>query len=241
MSLKNSKQAILYGYCRISRPQQSIARQIRNIKALYPNAIIIQEAYTGAKMDRPEWNKLMKVIKTGDTIIFDSVSRMSRTAEEGVKTYFELYNNDVELVFIKEPYINTSTYKESLKRQIELTGRDEDLLFIGINKYLLRLAERQIQLAFEQSEKEVQDLRQRTREGILTARMNGKQIGRPKGKYTYKKEYDAKEKILKYSKSFNGTLTDIECKKLIGISHVTFYKYKKELSLKSNTKNSEPM
>lgn len=94
-----------YGYCRISTKQQSIERQIRNILTTYPNAHIMQEAYTGTKMDRPEWQKLMKRIKAGDTIVFDSVSRMSRNADEGIKTYFELMDKGVSLVFIKEGYI----------------------------------------------------------------------------------------------------------------------------------------
>ena len=45
----------------------------------------------------------------------------------------------------------------------------------------MALAKEQIKLAFEQSEKEVADLHQRTREGLLTARLNGKQVGRKKG------------------------------------------------------------
>ena len=77
----------------------------------------------------------------------------------------------------------------------------------------------QIRIAFEQAQKEVDDLRQRTREGIETARLNGKQIGqRPGNKLKVKKEGPAKEKIMKFSKDFNGTLADTECIKLIGIS-----------------------
>ena len=72
-----------YGYCRKSQQKQNIERQIRNIKAEYPNAVIVQEAYTGTTIDRKEWNKLYKAVKAGDTIIFDSVSRMSRNAVEG--------------------------------------------------------------------------------------------------------------------------------------------------------------
>ena len=96
-----------YGYCRISRPQQSIDRQTRNITLEFPSAIIIKEAFTGTKMDRPEWNKLRKVVKPGDTIVFDSVSRMSRSADEGVQTYFDLYENGIQLIFLKEHYIDT--------------------------------------------------------------------------------------------------------------------------------------
>ena len=65
---------------------------------------------------------------------------------------------------------------------IPTTGTNIDCILEGINKYLLSLAKEQIRLAFEQSEKEVQDLRQRTKEGLQTARLNGKQIGQVAGK-----------------------------------------------------------
>ena len=221
----------IYGYCRISTNKQSIERQHRNIQEIYPNAIIINEVFTGTKIEgRREWSKLLKQVKQGDTIVFDSVSRMSRDAEEGFKLYKELFNKGVELVFIKEPHINTTTYKEAINGGISLTGTIVDSILDGINKYLLALAEQQIKLAFEQSEKEVKDLQQRTKEGIETARLNGKQIGQVKGnKLTTKKSIQAKEIILKHSKDFRGTLSDSDVIKLCGISRNSYYKYKKEL------------
>lgn len=94
----------------------------------------------------------------------------------------------------------------------------------------MKLAERQIFLAFQQAEKEVEDLHQRTREGIETARLSGKQIGAVKGKkLTVKKASHSKELIRKYSKDFDGSLSDKEAMKLIGIANNTYYKYKKEL------------
>ena len=220
----------IYGYCRISTNKQNIERQVRNILKEYPNAIIVKEVYTGTKINRVEFNKLLKEVKTGDTIVFDSVSRMSRNAEEGFKLYEELFNKGIELVFIKESYINTSTYKRALTTNIELTGTNVDYILEGINKYLLSLAEEQIKLAFEQAQKEVEDLHQRTKEGIETARLNGKQIGQKKGaKLVTKKSLETKEQIKTYSKDFNGSLKDIEVMKLIGLARNTYYKYKKEI------------
>lgn len=220
----------VYGYARISRPQQSIDRQIRNIKAEYPSAIILQEAFTGTKMDRPEWNKLYEKAKDGDTIVFDSVSRMARNAAEGVQIYFELYEKGIQLIFLKEKYINTEIYAENLKDKIELQGTDEDEIFKGLNNYFRKLAEKQIRIAFEQAEKEVQDLHQRTREGIETARLNGKQIGQKPGNVlTIKKKAPAKEIIKKHCKEFGGSLTDPEVMELAKVSRNTFYKYKKEI------------
>lgn len=221
----------IYGYCRVSTPTQNIERQERNIKALYSDAIIIKEAFTGTKIEgRKEFKKLLKMVKSGDTIVFDSVSRMSRNAEDGVKLYFELYDKGINLVFLKEQYINTEVYASQLKDKIELTGEIEDYLFEGINAYFRALAARQIRISFDQSEKEVKDLQQRTKEGIETARLNGKQIGGIKGKkLTTKKSIEAKDIIRKHSISFGGSLSDEELQTQAKISRNTLYKYKREI------------
>lgn len=221
---------MIYGYCRISKAKQVIERQIRNIKAAYPDAVIIQEIFTRTRMDRKEWQKLMRIIKPGDWIVFDSVSRMSGNAEEGFAEYERLYNMGVVLVFLKEPHINTETYKKALENNIKLTGSNVDFILEGVNKYLMALAKEQIKLAFEQSEKEVEDLHQRTKEGLVTAKLAGKQIGRKQGvEVVTKKSLEKKQIILKHSKEFSGSLNDAEVMALTGLSRNTFYKYKRQL------------
>lgn len=220
----------IYGYARISTSKQNIERQVRNIEREYSRAVIIREAYTGTKLDRKEWGKLFSTVQAGDTIVFDSVSRMSRNAEDGFAAYEELYTRGVNLVFLKEPHISTATYKRVLERSVPMTGTSVDYILAGINRYLLELAREQIRLAFEQAEKEVEDLHQRTKEGIETARLNGKQIGQRQGaKLTTKKSMSAKEVITRHSKDFGGTLSDAEVMKLAGLARNTFYKYKREL------------
>ena len=221
----------IYGYCRISRKEQNIERQVRNIQREYPEAVIVREAYTGTKVEgRKQFEKLIGAAKAGDMIVFDSVSRMSRNAEEGTALYDELMNRGIELVFLKEHHIDTSTYRKALTEGVPMTGTNVDIILSAVNEYLKALRKEQIRLAFEQAQKEVDDLHQRTREGIETARLNGKQIGAVKGKkLNVKKAAPAKELIQKYSRDFNGTLTDKEAMKLIGIANNTFYKYKREL------------
>ena len=78
----------VYGYCRISRKSQNIDRQVRNILAAYPDAVIYKEAFTGTKIQgRKTLDALLKQVKKGDTIVYDSVSRMSRNADEGCQLY----------------------------------------------------------------------------------------------------------------------------------------------------------
>ena len=227
-----------YAYVRVSTPKQNLERQIRNIKELYPNAIIVQEYFTGTKLDgRKEWHKLYNLVKKESTnkenditIVFDSVSSMSRNAEEGYFLYQELFNLGVNLIFLKEPHINTEIYNKALNVNIQMTGTNADILLKAVKEYLMELAKEQIRIAFNQSEKEVLDLHQRISEGLLTSKLNGKQIGRIKGKkYTSKKEKRCKEIILKNSKSFNGTNTDEEVIKICGISRGSYYKYKREI------------
>lgn len=220
-----------YGYCRISTAKQNIERQIRNIKTAYPDAVIVEEVYTGTHFQgRKQLDRILATVKAGDIIIFDSVSRMSRNADEGFALYEELYERDVTLVFLKEPHINTETYKQALVSGVPKTGTAVDLILDGVNNYLMALAKEQIRLAFEQSEKEVMDLHQRTKEGIETARLAGKQIGQQHGaKLTTKKSIRAKEVIRQYNKTFGGQLDNEQTSKLAGVSKATFYKYKREL------------
>lgn len=269
-----------YGYVRVSTMEQNITRQIKNIKAQYPEAIIIQDEYTGTKMDRPNWSKLYPKLKKGDQVVFDSVSRMSRDAEEGFKTYQELYERGCDLIFLKEPHINTKSYREALKGAIKFDvssgDKDTDNLISGImtavNTFMMAKVKADIKKAFEQSEKEVMDLRQRVREGMAVTKENNerlivqhgseeearkspewREIGRSEGdKLHIKKAEPIKDLIRKYSKDFEGALSDMELlgvlstktvkiptKKRSGkveereisakLSRNTLYKYKKQM------------
>lgn len=227
-----------YGYCRISRKTQNIERQERDILAVYPKAKIVKEAYTGTKISRPEFDKLLRKVKAGDTIVFESVSRMSRSAADGFALYKELYNKGISLVFLKEHHIDTAAFKDAMQGAINVSVDSGDAatdeLIEGLtqvlNKFMMNKVEKDIQKAFEQAQKEVDDLHQRTSEGMETARLNGKQIGQPKGaKLTTKKSLAVKALIQKHSKDFGGSLSDPEVIKLAGCSRNSFYKYKAEL------------
>lgn len=114
----------------------------------FSSAIIKSEFYTGTTIIRPEWEKLKKILHSGDTVVFDSVSRMSRNAEEGFSDYQDLFKTNVNLVFIKEPHINTEVYKQSVTKALDIevsTGNEAiDEYFAGnmelVNRLLMKLA-----------------------------------------------------------------------------------------------------
>lgn len=228
----------IYGYARISTMKQHIERQIENIKRTNPAAIIITEEYSGTTTDRPAWNKLKKQLKPGDTIIFDEVSRMSRNAQEGIDLYTELFNKGIDLQFIKQPFVNTSVYRDKLQKQVEkisgtgsaATDKLLDSIMNALHEYTIDLAKEQVEAAFKTAQAEVDFLHQRTSEGVRRAQAEGKQIGRLTGvKVETKKAKATKEIIKKHSKDFGGTLNDIEVMKIAGVARNSYYKYKAQI------------
>ncbi len=223
---------MVYGYLRVSTKKQSIERQATNIAAAFPTANLdYRDYFTGTKTDgRPGWNKLMARVQANDTIVFDSVSRMSRNASEGYELYQELFRKGVELVFLKEPHINTSTYKQALQSAVPMTGTTVDVILQAINDYLQLLIKSQVRLAYDQAEKEVRDLRTRTAEGMRVSGAGAKISKMKEGKrVTTQKSIAAKKIILDHSKTFGGSLSDDQVLKLAGISRGSLFKYKREL------------
>jgi len=233
------QKATVYGYARVSTQKQKLDRQITNIREFYADAEIITEKYTGTKMSRPEWNKLYKKLKPGDTVIFDEVSRMSRNADEGFTVYQELYNRGVKLIFLKERHIDTDIYRQSAEASIPITGNEiADIYIDATERVLMILAKKQIKIAFEQAQAEVDHLHKRISEGMRASNAPEKiseyRTGR---KTTTKKSTAAKEIIKKYNKDFNDEhgLNDIATMKLITgelgtIARNSYYKYKRELA-----------
>ena len=233
---------MIYGYCRVSTKHQKIIRQVTNIKELYPEANLIKEFYTGTTQNRPLWDKLIKQIQSGDTIVFDSVSRMSRNADEGFKDYKMLYETGVNLIFLNEPLINTSIFDSTKNNLLETsvqTGNSAiDDYFKGnitlINNLLMSLAEEQIKSAFLQAEKEVTDLHTRISQGMRESKKKGVHIGLKKGTTLItEKSVKCKEIIKKHATDFGGTLNDTEVMTLCKISRNSYYKYKRELKIQS--------
>lgn len=203
---------MIYGYARISTNKQDISRQIRNMIAFDKHIKIYQEVFTGTKTTaRVEFQKLLRKVQTGDTIVFDSVSRMSRNAEEGFALYKKLFEQGVSLVFLNERYIDTDVYAKAKENLVPMTGGDVDVILEGVNAYLMKLAER-------------------TRQGLETARLNGKTLGRQAGtRLATRKSDTCKKKMLEHCRAFGGTVSDKDLIKMLDIDKNKFYRYKRAL------------
>ena len=166
---------MIYGYCRVSTQKQSVGRQIANITKAYPDAEIVQEIYTGTTLNRPVLSRLLKKLKKGDIVVFDEVSRMSRERDKGYELYMELFDKGIELVFLKEPHINTQKYRDAIKQQLSIsTTKQKDGEYKGkasanllenlesaLNQFMRELVEDNISLALDRAEKEREYLSQK--------------------------------------------------------------------------------
>ena len=243
--MKNEK--MIVGYARVSTPKQSLRRQIENLKAAYPDIVVISEVYTGSTDNRPKWKKLMRQCRAGIVrkLVFDEVSRFSRNAEEAIVEYKELYELGIELEFLKEPHINSKIYRDASERKINIAteGMDAETAALintvigGLNDYLLSVTEKQIYLAFEHAQKERELLAKRTSEGLKQAKLMGSKVGRQPGqKLETRKAKRAKRIIRNHYELLGGELTATQCFTLAQITKSTFYRYLTEMRQEDEAK-----
>ena len=239
-----------YGYCRISTKHQEIGRQQVNILRAFPDAVIFEETHSGGDYSGCiVLDRLLKIVKAGDTIVFDSVSRFSRDNVTGPQEYKRLFKDNVNLIFLNEPYINTDNYKKALDVAIPKTGTFVDPILAGVEEALLQLAEKQVQDAFDQANKELMDIRSRTSQALQKKIVENEllpeeqriRIGTQRGdKFSTKKKQIAIQRIIEgiqkgYPDSvimnniagdLRKQLPDSKCK---DISRNTYYSYKREV------------
>ncbi|MBA9027602.1 recombinase family protein [Peribacillus huizhouensis] len=94
---------------RVSSKEQNEARQVETMKdkGIGERDIFIDKA-SGKDFVRPKYLLLKQMVREGDTVVFDSISRMGRNMNETLIEYDWFVKNGVKLCFIKEPMINTS-------------------------------------------------------------------------------------------------------------------------------------
>jgi len=138
------------GYARVSTIDQNLDRQIDALNK-YGVDILFNEKMSGTKRERPELNKLIDRMSSGDTVVIESLSRLGRSTKDLIEL-MELFNSkEVNLVSLKESIdTNTSTGK---------------LLFTLMS-------------ALAQFERDL--ISERTVEGLRAARSRGRMGGRPR-------------------------------------------------------------
>jgi DNA invertase Pin-like site-specific DNA recombinase len=195
-----------FEYVRVSSKDQNEERQIENMKYLgIEDRDIFIDKQSGKNMKRENYQMLKRLARTGDTIIFDSLTRLGRSMNDVLEEFRYYEQQRINLQFIKEPFINVNYNGESTNDVIQHAVQKAKLFTILS--------------AF--AEKERNDIKQRQAEGIALAKKQGKQLGRPPIQIT-------EQFIEAYEEWHDGNITAVGAMKKYKIKRSSFYKLVKE-------------
>ena len=187
------------GYARCSTLDQNLDWQI---DALMKEGCdrIFQEKFTGTRKDRPELLRMMDMLREGDTVIICELTRLSRSVKDLFELVEQVEKAGANIKSLKEPWLDTTTPQ----------GRLLFTIFSGVSQF-----EREL-------------IRERTMEGLASARARGRMGGRP-GK---DKKIVEQALTLYDSKAYSVE----EISKTTGISRATLYKY---VNLRKEAQNNQ--
>ncbi len=190
-----------YGYARCStnESKQDINRQKRELKDMgIKEDNIFFEYESGTKDDRKELNRLMQIVKAGDSITSLEVSRLTRSTQKLCEIIKEVQERQIKLVIAGSITIDCSP------------GRELDAISKGM---MLMWG------VFAELERDI--ITARIKSGMKNAKEKGVRLGRPEINME-----TLPYNFLKYYPMFqNGSINLSELSRLSGISRPTIYKY----------------
>ncbi|HDX9702065.1 recombinase family protein [Bacillus thuringiensis] len=191
-----------FGYIRVSSKDQKEDRQIKKMiaKGIDERDLFIDKV-SGKDFERPRYQILKQMVREGDMVVFDSITRMGRNMNDTMKEYEWFVENGVNLCFIEEPMINTNNESDDVMKQ-------------AIQKIILTML-----TAF--AEKERKEIKTRQAEGIAVAKEQGVKFGRPSIKIP--SNWDKNYKEWK-----SGNITAQKFAQNVDMSIATFYRKLKQ-------------
>ncbi len=192
----------IYGYVRVSTGEQNIDRQVialKNFGVAEENIFI--DKVSGKNFNRTAYQKLLKKLKSGDTVAIKSIDRLGRNYFE-IPTQWKIITQEksANIVVLDMPILDTRQHKDLLGNLIS------DII-LQILSYVAH------------AEKEFIKIRQA--EGIAAAKLRGVKFGRPKKKIPRK----FKEIYLQWK---SGKISARQAAKILNVHHSTFLKWTKK-------------
>ena len=191
-----------YGYARVSTKEQNEERQLYALKEFgIAEKMIYVDKRSGKDFERPNYKKLIKKLKSNDTLVIKSIDRLGRNYDEILEQWrFITREKGAAIVVLDMPLLDTR--------------EDRDLMGTVISDIVLQL------LSYV-AETEREMIRQRQAEGIQAAKARGVQFGRkPMERPT---EYEELKNAWQ-----TGGISAREAAKRLKISHRTFLLWVKE-------------
>lgn len=150
-----------YAYARVSSKTQNLARQIDCFLALgIPKNNIFADKLSGKDFERKNYERLLRKLKKGDVLVIASIDRLGRNYDMILKEWTRITKTvGADVVVLDMPLLDTRA------RTGDLTGRFVADLVLQILSYV--------------AQKERENIKERQREGIASAKKRGVQFGRP--------------------------------------------------------------
>lgn len=192
-----------YGYVRVSTREQNEARQVIALREFGVNdQCIFIEKQSGKDFNRPQYKRLLRKLKIGDTLVIKSIDRLGRNYNEIIEQWRIITKEkQAAIVVLDMPLLDT-------RQSRDLTGT--------------LIADIVLQLLSYVAQTEREFIKRRQAEGIAAAKERGVQFGaRPKPKPN---EY---KRIIEIWRQ--GHISAREAAKHLGVSHTTFLRWSKEI------------
>ena len=204
----------VYGYHRTSTRDQHLDRGIHEIQVFCKEhdlelENIFTDQQTGKNFNRPRYMVLVEdVLREGDVLLVTELDRLGRNKRDTMEQIRKLQSRDVRLMVLELP-----TTLMDLSKMDNTMAR---LMMETINNMML-------ELYASISESEIQKKEKRQREGIAMKKLRGEwsDYGRPPAI----KEEEFSEA---YQRVTAGEISQAELKRELGLSHTTFYRYRKK-------------
>ncbi len=203
----------IYGYARVSSIDQKLDRQLLQLKAdISDERYIICDKASGKDFNRKGYNTLVgsqnnaPLLRAGDLLVITSLDRLGRNYSE-IRQQWEYITHtlNVDIRVLDMPLLDTSNTGESLDKRF--------------------IADLVLQILSYTAEKERAHIKERQKEGIATARLNGKYLGRPKAEFPTEWE-------TVYNEWKQGNITANRAMEILNLKRTTFYKLVKDYESK---------
>ena len=202
----------VYGYIRVSTREQNLDRQLLALRAFgVPEKQIYQEKQSGKDFERPVYQRLIKKLKPGDTLVIKSIDRLGRNYDEILEQWRILTKEKkVDIVVLDMPLLDT-------RQGHDLTGT--------------LIADIVLQLLSYVAQTEREYIRQRQAEGIAAARARGVHLGR-------KPKHKPENFAIVVSEWESGAISARTASKRLNVDRKTFSKWISQSMAEKSTPSS---
>lgn len=194
-----------FGYIRISSKSQNESRQTTALtkEGVLPRDIFIDKQ-SGKDFSRPGYQRMIQSLQSGDEVVILDLDRLGRNYSEMAKEWNYITNElNCDIRVINYPLLSTSQEEKSLDRRFIVNLTFQILSYVA--------------------EKEREQLRNRQREGIESAKMKGVKFGRKR--IPKPDEFDDT-----YKRVLSREITNREAMEYLGLKTNTYYSFVKEFT-----------